>query len=190
MATVSFNSITKGFGGSIGNLVFRQVRGKTIVTGKPRAPKKQSEQQRTNRLKFKQASRWAKATVNDPEKKAYYLRMAKKLKLPNAYTAAISDYMRKGEIKEIDTRSYKGNTGDVIRIKTHKKDFAVRNVKLTLYNTTENIIESGSAVFKNGFFIYKASNTLAEKSSVTVKATLPDHPWNEVQREIVIDMNS
>ncbi len=96
MATVSVNSITKGFEGSIGDMVFRQVYGKTIVTGKPRSPRKESEQQRDNRLKFRSASAWAKATVQDPEKKAYYQRIAKKLKLPNAYTAAISDYMRKG----------------------------------------------------------------------------------------------
>ena len=36
-----------------------------------------------------------------PEKKAYYTHKAKKLKLPNAYTAAICDFMPKGEIKKL-----------------------------------------------------------------------------------------
>ena len=186
MATVTFNAITKGFAGSLGNLVFRQVYGKTIVTGKPRMPRKQSEQQRQNRLKFKHASAWAKSTVSNPEKKAYYTRMAKKLKLPNAYTAAISDYMRKGDIKEIDTRFYKGKAGDIIRIKTHKKDFVVNTVKLTLYDDAGNVIESANATAKNGYFLYKASTTLPEKIPVKLHVSLPDHRMNVTTREVQI----
>lgn len=63
MATVVFNAVTKGFSGSIGGLLFRQVYGKTIVTQKPRLPKKQSALQRTNRLKFRDASYWARVYV-------------------------------------------------------------------------------------------------------------------------------
>lgn len=124
MATVSSNLLTKGFSGSMGPIVFRQLRGKTVIAGKPdKILKQQSAQQRQNRDRFKAASIWAKQQMLDEEKKAYYWRKAKKLKLPNAYTAAVCDYMRKGEIKEVDTRRYKGNAGDEIKIIATKKRF-------------------------------------------------------------------
>jgi len=186
MATVVFNAATKGFSGAIGNLLFRQLHGKTIVSRKPHVRKKQSELQRTNRLKFRDASYWAKVTVRDPERKAYYLRMAKKLKLPNAYTAAISDYMRKGEIKEIDTRQYKGNAGDVIRIKAYKKDFAITTVKITLKGEAGNVIESGKAVMKNGVFVYKTRNTLPEKIPVKLNVSLSNNGMNAIDRDVLV----
>jgi hypothetical protein len=186
MATVTFNAITKGFTGSIGGLLFRQIHGKTIVTQKPRLPKKQSELQRANRVKFKNASYWAKVTVRDPEKKAYYARMAKKLKLPNAYTAAICDYMRKGIIKEIDTRQYKGKVGDIIRIKAQKKDFSVGTVKVTFQNADGEVIESGHAVRKHDFFVYQTCTTLAEKIPVKLTVSMPDHVMNVTTREVQV----
>lgn len=186
MATVAFNSITKGFVGSIGGLLFRQIDGRTIVSKKPRAPRKQSEQQRANRLKFKNASYWAKTILIIPARKEYYKRMAKKLKLPNAYTAAICDYMRKGEIKEIDTRLYKGNAGDTILIKTFKKDFSIDTVRVTLRDHGGNVIEMGDAVKKNGFFIYKTSTAPSEKTPLTLRVSLPDHGMNVIAREIQI----
>jgi hypothetical protein len=173
MATVSFNAITKGMSGSIGNLMFRQTYGRTIVSGKPRQTKKQSEQQRENRSRFKLAAYWAKAQMLDPERKAYYWRKAKKLKLPNAYTAAICDYMRKGEIKEVNTKTYKGKAGDTIHITTRKKDFAVRKVDVTLRTSEGKIIETGTAIRKdNGLFMYRASETLLEKQPVSISIKL------------------
>jgi hypothetical protein len=188
MATLRLNAVTRGMSGSIGNLMFRQTYGRTIVSGKPRQSKKQSEQQRENRFRFKLATRWAKAQMLDAEKKAYYWRKAKKLRLPNAYTAAISDYMRKGEIKEINTKAYKGKTGDVIQLKIHKKDFAVRKVDVTLYAPDGRIIEGGLAIKKdNGLFTYKVSQTLAEKIPVRIRIQLNEHGGNEVTAEQVVE---
>jgi hypothetical protein len=187
MATVRLNAVTKGMSGSIGNLMFRQTYGRTIVSAKPRPSKKQSEQQRVNRSRFKMATGWAKAQMLDPDKKAYYWRKAKKLKLPNAYTAAISDYMRKGEIKEINTKAYKGKAGDMIHFKIHKKDFAVRDVSVAVYTLDGRIIESGYAAKKdNGRFIYKASQTLQEKIPIKIRIQLNEHVWNAVTAEQVV----
>jgi hypothetical protein len=55
--------------------------------------------------------------------------MAQTLKLPKAYTAAVSDYTRKDEIEEIDTRQYKGNAGGVIGLNIRKKDFDVQYIR-------------------------------------------------------------
>jgi hypothetical protein len=94
MAKVTSNPLVSGLSGMLGGtLVFKILRGKTIVTSRPRPPKVESEQQRQNRTTFKQGAMWAKTVLLDEQKKAYYEQKAKKLRLPNAYTAAIADYM-------------------------------------------------------------------------------------------------
>jgi len=94
MAIVATNPLLNGISGRLGkNLVFKILRGKTIVTSRPLLPTRESEQQRANRDKFKRASVWAKAELMHPGKKQHYQDRANKLKLPNAYTAAIKDYM-------------------------------------------------------------------------------------------------
>lgn len=94
MAKAILNPSAKSFRGSIGKLIYREVNGQIIVSSKPRAPRRQSNHQRKNRSKFQLASHWAKCITRDPEKKAHYQTIAKELKLPNAYTAAIREYMR------------------------------------------------------------------------------------------------
>jgi hypothetical protein len=184
MATVSVNSIAHGLSGRLGGVVFRQVRGKTIMSNTPCEVKKQSALQRENRSRFRSASAWAKGQTQDPEKKAYYTRKAKKLKLPNAYTAAICDYMRRGEIKEIDTRQYKGNAGDVIRLKVGKKDFSVYKVEVALYDAEGVEIESGMAIKKHDdVFFYKASETVIEKKPVRTCVIICDQYLNRVMKE-------
>lgn len=97
MATIKTNVLLKGLSGKFGNIVFRTVGDKTIVS--PRRSrsnkKKETDAQRNTRSTFKEATAWAKTAMRDPDKKAYYQERAIALQLSNAYTAAITDYMRK-----------------------------------------------------------------------------------------------
>lgn len=99
MAKLSEDSPLNGMGGTIGkDLVFRTVNGETIVSQKPVFnPKKTTRAQKQTRSRFAQASLFAKKVTRDPLKKEYYKKMAMDLKLPNAYTAAIKEYMNKKE---------------------------------------------------------------------------------------------
>jgi hypothetical protein len=127
MATVQVNPIINGLSGMLGRtIVFKNLRGKTIVTSCPRPPKKQSEQQRINRSKFRQATYYARTAMLDEAKKAYYQKKAKKLKLPNAYTAAITDYMRSPQLKEIK------RTDKEVTYLVRKKDYDVKNVEIAI----------------------------------------------------------
>jgi hypothetical protein len=125
MATVQVNPIINGLSGMLGRtIVFKNLRGKTIVTSYPRPPKKQSEQQRANRSKFRDATFYAQTVLLDETKKAYYQKKAKELKLPNAYTAAITDYMRSPQLKEVTSTAKE--TTYVVR----KKDFDIPRVEI------------------------------------------------------------
>jgi hypothetical protein len=129
MAIVHSNDLIEGFSGMFGDtMVFRNLRGKTVVSQRPRLPKKQSEQQQTNRSKFRKATEWAQFILENPERKEYYRRKAKKLNLPNAYTAAITDYMRSPELVKLNPTPNKATY--CIR----KKDFAVRKVEIVTGN--------------------------------------------------------
>lgn len=127
MAIIRDNVVTEGFSGMLGKtIVFKQVRGKTIVCKRPVKPRTQSAQQKENRSRFRQASYWAKATLLDPAKKEYYQKKARKLKLPNAYTAAIADYMRTPAVMQVNQYN------DKATFTVYKKDFDLKKVDIVV----------------------------------------------------------
>lgn len=126
MATVANNSLMKGLRGTFGNqLVFRQMNGKTLVAPKGRTPdrKKETPAQRNTRSTFKQATQWAHHVLQDPKQKEYYQQRAKALKLPNAYTAAITDYMRKAKVEKVETDNQ-------VTVTVCKPGFALKQVEV------------------------------------------------------------
>jgi hypothetical protein len=124
-------------------VVFRQLRGKTIMANKPSKPTTQSDLQRENRHRFAKASAFAKHILKDPQKKEYYLAKARKLKLPNAYTAAITDYMRKPTVMAV---KYRGNAAENVIIMAGKKGFSLSSVTVSLVNAEGVSIATSSAM--------------------------------------------
>src|SRR5690349_16980975 len=99
MARTDNNIFTQGISGMIaGQMVFKTWNGKTYVCKSPKKPSKQSPLQKEGRTKFRRATAFAKKMMSDPIKKAQYKEIANELQLPNAYTAAVTEYMRKAEI--------------------------------------------------------------------------------------------
>jgi hypothetical protein len=108
MAIVISNDLTLGLRGRLGpQIVFRQMNGKTIACHAPRKQDKSKETplQRQTRTTFREASAWAKQAMLDLEQKAFYTAQARKLQLPNGYTAAIKAYMcERSQLRLSDTR--------------------------------------------------------------------------------------
>jgi hypothetical protein len=126
MAIVSDNDITTGLRGKFGNLfVFRSLRGKTIVSRRAQEPDKAKETmaQRQTRATFRDAAQWAKTILLDPKRKAYYQQRARALKLPNAYTAAITDFMRKPQVSKLQRRG-------MITYRVIKRGFTLSDVRI------------------------------------------------------------
>jgi hypothetical protein len=101
MAKMSKNSALFGLKGMLGDqLEFREVNGETIVSIRRNKSKKKASPSQTNtRNNFKEATKFARKETKDPVKKEHYLKMAKELKLPNAYTAAIKEFMTKKSVE-------------------------------------------------------------------------------------------
>jgi len=129
MATVADNVLIDGLRGRLGeSLVFKTMRGKTFVATPARKPdkRKESTAQRGTRVTFRQATEWAQHILLDPERKAYYSKRAKALKLPNAYTAALTDYMRKPKLKSFDSYD------NTVTCAVSKKDFQLKKVEVVI----------------------------------------------------------
>lgn len=148
----------QGARGTLGKLVFRTIRGKVVMSVKPNMPssEKQSELQKLNRDKFRIAASYARRVMHDPVMKAFYWKQAKKLKLPNAYTAAIKDYMCKTKVHAVDLKKYTGKVGGIITILAEKKHASVSEVKVTVMTKEGQEIEMGNATRRDsGTWIYK-----------------------------------
>jgi hypothetical protein len=102
MAQVAMNDITTGFRGKFGeDYIFRVMRGKTFVSRRACKPDKSRETfaQRSTRDTFRHASAWAKEVLLIPGQKEIYLEQARLLNLPNAYTAALKEYMSRKRVQ-------------------------------------------------------------------------------------------
>jgi hypothetical protein len=112
-------------------------------------------------------------------KKAEYLEIAKKLNLPNAYTAAITEYMRKPEVVEVDTVEYAGKAGQQIKIKASKKDFEIEMVEVVILDKEGNIFEKGKALRDRiDGWIYTANTTAAIIDTFRIRVTAWDRTGN------------
>jgi hypothetical protein len=161
MAVSKNNPLVHGASGMIGGtVVFRTWNGKTYMYNRPKKPTKQSVQQKENRLRFKMATMFAKSMMKDPQKKAEYQEIAKKQKLPNAYTAAITEYMRKPEIKEVDLKAYSGKENEEIKVEARKKGFDIEVVEVIVANEKGQVVEQGKALkVGHSEWLYKTTRT-------------------------------
>jgi hypothetical protein len=138
MALVRNNIVTEGISGMLaGKLVFRSYQNKTVVSARPRKPTKESKQQRENRNKFKEAATWAKEQMKFLEVKSAYQIKAKELGLPNAYTAAVTEYMRKPVIEDVKVEE------DMLTVKAFKEGFEIREVEVVVLDEDGKEITSG-----------------------------------------------
>lgn len=142
MATIKNNPLTERFSGMLGDvIVFRQMRGKTVVANRPRAPKRQSERQKQNRERFREATQFAHAAMLDADKKKYYSARAQKLNLPNAYTAAITDYLRKPQISKVKLNTKQNR----VNIKVSKKGFSIASAHIAVTDENGIVLAFGEA---------------------------------------------
>lgn len=122
--------------GAVGDLIFRNYNGKTVVSMRP-VYKNQSntEKRRHARGKFREATVFASEAMLDKKLKAYYLQKAKQLKLPNAYTAAITDFLRKAKVTVVSRSGFAAKKNEVVRLIVRKSVFRISRIMVVLYNS-------------------------------------------------------
>jgi hypothetical protein len=146
MGKINSNNIVSSFSGKLGDeLVFRQIGNRTFFSKKGINTKAPSAAQNENRQQFAEAQYYAYKVLQDPTQSEWYSIVAKINGLRNAQLAVIKDYRTKPEIETLDTKSYKGNIGDVIHIKP-KMLLKIEKIEITIYAPDGSILESGLAV--------------------------------------------
>jgi hypothetical protein len=186
MAVSKNNPLTHGASGMIGGtMVFKTWNGKTYISNRPSKPKKQSAVQKENRLKFKMATNYAKLMMKDPVRKEEYKQVAKKMMLPNAYTAAITEYMRKPEIKEVDLSGYTGQENEEINVSARKKGFEIEVVEVIIVDDKGQVVEQGKALKKGTEdWAYKTTRFLKDPSTFQVIVRARERTGNYVDKKI------
>lgn len=187
MAKVEKNIVIQGASGKLGDLiVFRQVRGKTIMTAKGQRTKKMSEKQKEVTQKFQRAVMYGKASIADESTKELYLSGVTSKK-HNPYLVAVADFLNAPDFQSVDFTGYEGNVGDTIVIRV-TDDFMVANVEVEISNPDGSIVESGNAIQSSiGLdWVYTATvqNDTIEGDKITISAY--DLPNNKAVHDVEI----
>src|SRR5512147_28899 len=116
MSNVELNPTVDGYRGSIGRLVFKKYRGKTIVAKKPVRTKEPGAAELARRENFREAVAYAKSVLADPAARAFYQPIALQRDI-SVYALAMGDFLKVPTIKPLNLTKYKGNVGDIIQIR-------------------------------------------------------------------------
>jgi hypothetical protein len=182
MSTVELHAPFTTFSGTIGKLVYRKVRGRTIVALKPDADRPLSQAEIAHRQDFAQAAAWAKAALQDEELRPFYEAFGKQREIP-ARAAAISDFLKRPTLEALDLAEYAGQAGNPIYFMASDNAGLV-DATVTITDGNETVFESGAAVEVDagtGYWMYTAVNDIPAGATVVVKASASDRPGNIVE---------
>lgn len=187
MSQIKNNLLLHGISGMLGNLlVFRMIRGKLVVSNRPKRTGILTEHQKMMKGRFLRAVQYARAQMDIPESKAEY-ETGITMKKHSAYHVALTDHLIAPVIKVVDTSRYTGKPGDSIKILAHD-DFKVVSVFVTIRDNDSVVIEQGEAEFKIGSwdewrYTAKAVNMNVEGCKIEVRVS--DKAGNVTVKECV-----
>jgi hypothetical protein len=186
MAKQKNNVVTHGLSGKVGDLlIFRQIKGKTVVSKIPEMPKTATEKQKASRRRFQQATLYAKQATKNPVTRDLYAAAANKGKDKGrtAYNVAVADFYNAPDIDTIDVSSYAGAVGDEIRV-IASDDFLVKSCHIQIIDADGSTVEEGEAVNSAGnLWIYAATQNNESLESNKIIVTVSDLPGNITQEE-------
>lgn len=176
------NVVEKAASGAMGKeLILREVGEAGILAEAPtinknRVPTPKQEEQQD---KFAEAADYANSVLETPAlKETYGMRATKKRPV---FKIAFQDYLTPPRIKEIDTSEYNGAVGSTIVIKAFD-DFAVKQVRVSIFNAAGDLVEEGLAIVDPTFKIrynYTATQVVAILPGSKIKAVVQDLPGNK-----------
>lgn len=94
MAIMKLTAPVESIKGRIGDVVLRRYGDRIIVAKRPAKRTKLSEKQQQQIELFRQAAAFAKEQMKDPATKKMYEKQALKKGYSNAYTAAVTSYLK------------------------------------------------------------------------------------------------
>ena len=166
---VKLNPMFEQVSGQLGELVFREMRGKTVASRKPTVTAEPSADQTAHRERFKQAAAYGKSALADAETRAIYEEYADTKNMP-VFALTVADFFSAPVIDNVDLSTYDGQVGEPITILA-RDEFGVMNVRVALSDQSGNPIESGDAVevvASSGRWVYTATVSVNHDNTVYV----------------------
>src|SRR5438094_7846528 len=117
MAEANFHPMLQSVSGASGGLVFRRVRGKTIIAQLPAAGKKRpaSPAQLAQRKRFNAARAYAKEVLSDPLRRRVYQALAQTLN--RRFDKVVeTDFLTPPVVDEVDVSAYQGQPGGRVQV--------------------------------------------------------------------------
>ena len=174
---VKLNPAFEAMSGDLGELIFREVRGKTVVSRKSTMTVEPSPDQIAHRERFRLAVAYGRSVMSKAQVRALYEEVARRRNVP-VFSLTIADFFNAPTIHSVDLFEYHGQTGDVIHVMA-SDDFGVENVHVSIFNGQGETIESGSATETeagSGHWFYTATSTLFTGTEITIRAVATDRP--------------
>jgi hypothetical protein len=189
MAISYDNVITKNYHGMMGGIVFRCRGDKSIMSKRPDCSRVvKSAAQKANMKRFAAATVYGKKVLNDPKLRERYNK--KKKKYQSIWNAAISDFLTKPKVNNIDLKGYRGLPGNEIKISARDR-FKFEAVIVTILNILGLVIESGPALVRPSSegmeWDYKAGVVNPSYKGCRVMVRVTDLPGNVGQESVVVD---
>ena len=182
MTEANLNPTIDGYRGSIGRLVFKRYKGRTIVAKKPVVTAEPSPAQTMQRQQFKAAAAFGKFAQADPALHAFYDPIALERGI-TVYTVALTDFLTKPTIKPLDLSNYKGRVGDTLLIHA-TDDIGLADLDVNISSDQGTLIEEDKAVETgtgSGMWTYTATAPVALGSDIFIEVVSVDHAGNRVK---------
>ncbi len=184
MAQAEFTPGGARFRGKLGNLQYRRIRGKDIVSPVPDMSEVEwTAAQQTQRGTFQANSWWGRVALADPATKAAYVARARELDIP-LYALIYKDRRRGPHVLGIDLSGYTGKTGQEIRILVDDA-FEGYLMEVSIGDATGNVLEHGPAsrtAPDQVQWTYRTTVDLTSPSGILVEAVAKDRPGNRDSR--------
>lgn len=185
MTKLTKNLFLQGASGMLGGqLVYRRVNGQTIVSSRPERRGEVSEAQKRQNMRFKYASVYAKNVIEDDVLgPVYAAAVARIIRYRNAYTLALTDYLKAPEIGDIVFTS--GASGSRVLVEAYE-DPQLAKVEFDIIGEDESVISSGEATpTDNGIqWEFTLTQDIPEGGSIMVRAY--DLPGNVTTKSFTL----
>lgn len=174
---VKLNPAFEAMSGTLGEMVFREVRGKTVISRKASMNSEPTVGQTAHRERFKLAAAYGKSVMANEETRAMYEAIAKSKNMP-VFALTIADYFNAPTIHDLDLSIYNGQPDNAINITT-SDDFRVMTVHVSITDEQGNTIESGYAIESSegsNYWNYVTTVAVPVNNNLTVRAVATDRP--------------
>jgi len=188
MAKAKKHPIITSISGQIGELVFRQVGGETVIGLKPDLSHVvPSEAQLVHQQRFREAVQYAQVALAIPETEAIYAAAARERQQP-LFSVAVADFLNAPLVTLVDAGAYTGQAGQVIVVQA-QDDVRVTAVTVTLTDSSGAVLESGAAQANpphSGRWTYATTAVVSGPATVHITAVAADMPGHVGQAEVEV----